>query len=136
MRLGLQSDVRWHPPLYIDGPFLAFLLSDFPEGLELVARLVDFATDRWSSPDEMEPGAPEAFPGQGGKRAERANETCRAVHTIRFRHAGVPGNVSVYGWSAGVGTAPDAVQAALMALEQYFYMRLEKSNRRTGLSSC
>ena len=35
------------------------------------------------------------------------------------------GDGSMYGWSAGLGNPPEAVEAALMALEQYFYQRLD-----------
>src|SRR6266540_5151912 len=37
------------------------------------------------------------------------------------------GDSRVYGWSAGLGNPPSAVEAALMALEQYFYLELDAS---------
>jgi hypothetical protein len=35
------------------------------------------------------------------------------------------GEQQAFGWSAGIGNPPEAVQAALMAVEQYLYIRLD-----------
>jgi energy-coupling factor transporter ATP-binding protein EcfA2 len=120
----------WQPVLYIDGPFLACLRINFDEGLELIARLVEFATSRWCdyiawfareysahllSQEESEaqvehvPSPPEDL-----------------VIGIGAEARTFAGGEHVYGWSTGMGSPPDAVQASLMALEQYFYLQLNE----------
>ena len=112
--LGLVYRFEWSPPLYSHGPFLGCLRHDFEEGLELVAQLVEFASGRaredarressfWYDDDQM------------------LGVTLLGVSDTRF----VPGNKRIYGWSARQGAAPLAVACALMALEKYFYQRLD-----------
>jgi hypothetical protein len=134
-QLDLNGGHRWHPPLYIHGPFLDFLLTNFDEGLELIARLVNFATERWRFYAEMDTREHQA------EREAQGDEAGPFSRMMRdWRHP--PGSVlvpldggdrellgdsRVYGWSAGLGNPPSAVEAALMALEQYLYKELDES---------
>ena len=54
IELDLEGGRRWDPPLYTHGPFLDLLRVDFDEGLELVAQLVHFATERWFDYTQMD----------------------------------------------------------------------------------
>ncbi len=130
--LDLDSGHRWHPALYIHGPFLALLRINFPEGLELIAQLVDFATQRWihyatSDADE----AARRRDTIGASSIERMlNQWDLPPGVLRIDLDGggrnLNGDARVYGWSAGLGNPPPAVEAALMALEQYFYRALDE----------
>src|SRR5207237_6492942 len=65
MELEIDSGLRWHPALYIHGPFLAFLATNFAEGLETIARLVDFAAERLSANIEADARQQESEAQQG-----------------------------------------------------------------------
>jgi hypothetical protein len=134
IELDVERGHRWTPPLYNVGPFLAFLRVDFREGLELIARLVEFATDRYIANAKVD--------DEQRSRREGANETSMIADLDRLVAAmRLPSNVvvvelagerrtfagdgHVFGWSAGHGTSPTALVCALMALEQYFYEALD-----------
>lgn len=111
--------VRWLPALYTHGPFLSFLLLDFEEGFRLVARLVDFATERWLTRD---------YPSWESQDAEDRAAPHAAPITLTWPDGSAraySGDRDVYGWAAGLGNAHDAVQAALSALEKFFYLQLD-----------
>lgn len=137
--LGLAHRFKWQPSLFSRGPFLLCLRESFEEGLELVMRLVEFATERsneygtrevneWRaravadgrSPAEIEEAAAKGAPPQHLVLHDGTRE-------LRFI-----GDAGSYGWSAGITCPqgysplpPSAVASALMALEQYFYQRLD-----------
>jgi len=130
--LGLVSRHTWHPALYTQGPFLMCLRQNFSEGLELVMRLVDFATARARERAEQERRelCSQAL-ADGHAEAEMdlaiASAPARGLsllnegsNVLRFE-----GDATIYGWSSGLGDPPDVVEVALMALEQYFYLRLD-----------
>ncbi len=121
----------WLPALYTHGPFLMFLRDNFTDGLELVVRLVEFAA---TQADEN------AFREMRDLRARAIAEGRAEADVDAYLAIAVPRNVTlldgdrtlsfsgderVYGWSAGLGNPPYAVESALMALEQYFYQRLD-----------
>lgn len=121
MHLGFSSGIHWIPAFYTDGPFLLFLRTSFGEGLELIADVVDFASERWcSGEDDLDPSGVAA--AQHRQAPEVAVPLASGVRSYL-------GDNYVYGWSAGVGNAPDPVQASLMALEQYFYQRIEQGEQ-------
>jgi len=132
--LDLDGGRRWHPPLYIHGPFLGFLNADFAEGLEAIARLIDFASERWRHYAGMEAREYQAEVAAG---REDPSPLGRMVSEWRRPPGAVLlpsesgdrdliGDARVFGWSAGLGNPPSAVEAALMALEQYFYLELDE----------
>lgn len=115
--LDLVSRHRWFPALYTRGPFLACLLSNFDEGLELIMQLVDFATARASE-------RARAARSRGGAEVDRVVAAIpllgEGAHPATFE-----GDAYVFGWSSGLGNPPETIGSALMALEQYFYIRLD-----------
>ena len=133
--LDLDTGLQWHPALYSHGPFLAFLERDFDEGLEVIARLVDFATDRWRYYAAVEAEQNEA-------RVDRADDdpavrsllgpawnrpSARLVVRVGDVNREYAGDERVYGWSGGQGWIPPSlVQVALMALEQHLYLGLKR----------
>lgn len=129
--LGVVKRYKWLPALYTHGPFLMCLRDNFAEGLELVVRLVEFAAERadeYASRKLKSWRARAIAAGQAEADVDKslANAVPRRVLLLDGdRTVTVSGDVSVYGWSAGLGNPPDAVESALMALEQYFYQRLD-----------
>jgi len=132
--LDIDSGRRWHPPLYSDGPFLGLLLVNYEEGVEIIARLVDFASERWRHNTRQE-----AHEHQGEETALGDDESptdCMASEGQRplgvvtmLSEAGdrdLIGDAHVFGWSAGLGCPPSAIESALMALEQYLYLELDQ----------
>ncbi len=130
--LDLVDRHKWHPALYTQGPFLACLRENFAEGLELIMRLVDFATARAGEHAEQELRESHAGAVADGVTAaafDRAMEDASArTLALLGKDANIQtfdGDASVYAWSSGLGNPPDAIEASLMALEQYFYLRLD-----------
>ncbi|MDP1826606.1 MAG: hypothetical protein Q8L48_25270 [Archangium sp.] len=128
--LSIVDRNKWLPAFYTQGPFLACLRENFAEGLELVARLVEFAAARERENWQREASAWRARAIAEGQLEEevdrRMAEPPRLV--VLLDDGGTRaffGDESTYCWSAGLGSPPDAVEAALMALEQYLYLRLD-----------
>jgi hypothetical protein len=134
-QLDLDKGHRWHPPLYIHEPFLSFLRTNFDEGLELIIRLVNFATERWCFYAEINAreyqAEREAQGDEAGPFGRMMRDELQPPGSVLVPLAGgdraLLGDARVYGWSAGLGNPPSAVEAALMALEQYFYLELDAS---------
>lgn len=123
---------RWHPAFYTHGPFLACLRENFEEGLELIMKLLDFATARAAerAAQRLEEWRAQAI-HEGHSEAEVTRAMASAQSRRLLLHDGgaevltFEGDATVYGWSCGLGNPADAIEAALMALEQYFYMQLD-----------
>lgn len=131
--LDLQSRHKWHPALYTQGPFLVCLRENFGEGLELIMQLVDFATERDGEYSEQSRREWRARAIASGRAEADVDLEVSAVREHRLALLGddskiltFAGDAGVYGWSSGHGNPPKAIVAALMALEQYFYLRLDK----------
>ena len=104
---------HWTPSCYFRGPFRDLLQYDFAEGLETIARLVDYLANRWRQRRE-ENGVNDQFIDEP--------ESSGLLHTSI---SGVPqtfvGDARTLGWSAGLGQPFPSEEAtsALMALEQH-----------------
>ncbi len=121
------------PPLYLDGPFLRFLEVRFDEALDLIAHIVDFAIERWvqyleERRDEM-PGDGADSDKTGGGLEDEMRRTLRPPGGVTLAledgERTLLGDERVYGWSAGLSVSPSAVEVALMALEEFFYRRID-----------
>lgn len=130
--LDLVNRHKWHPALYTQGPFLACLRGNFAEGLELIMQLVDFAAARAGERAERERREWRARAIADGHTEAEVDQAMATAPVPRLLlHDGgstiltFQGDATVYGWSSGLGNPPDAVEVSLMALEQYFYMRLD-----------
>lgn len=136
--LDLADRINWHPSLFTQGPFLLCLRANFEEGLELIMRLVEFATERsteYATRKVNEWRARAVADGRSEAEIEEAAEGVPPQHLVL--HDGTEeltfiGDAGSYGWSAGITSPqgysplpPSAVVSALMALEQYFYQRLD-----------
>jgi hypothetical protein len=131
-RLDLVDRHAWHPPLYIQGPFLGSLRENFDEGLGLILRLIDFATARARERSEQylsERRERESVEGDSGL-VDDQGVTNSVPWSLLLHGSGTEvlifdGDASVYGWSSGLGDPPATIEVALMALEQYFYCRID-----------
>lgn len=130
--LDLVSRHKWHPALYTQGPFLGCLRANFVEGLELIMQLVDFATSRAVERAEKERRAWRARAIADGRTEAEVDQAMTAAPAYRLlllddvsNVLTFEGDAIIYGWSSGSGSPPDAIEASLMALEQYFYLRLD-----------
>ena len=141
LELELGGNRKWHPALFSHGPFLLCLRQNFEEGLELIMRLTDFATERsneWAT-REMNEWCRRAE-AEGLTESAIAEATQDAVPQHLLLHDGTReirfvGDGGSYGWSAGVTCPrgysplpPTALASALMALEKYFYDRLDEGS--------
>jgi hypothetical protein len=130
--LDIVSRHKWHPTLYTQGPFLTCLRQNFAEGLELIMRLVDFATERAGDRAQQERSELRSQALADG-HAEADVNLPMAVTPARglsLLNEGsnvlmFEGDATIYGWSSGLGNPPAAVEVALMALEKYFYLRID-----------
>jgi hypothetical protein len=136
--LDLVNRHSWQLPMYINGPFLGFLNANFAEGLELIARLVDFAASRLSARASRHARDWRAQAEHEGRTPVEIQELVgrtivpQLVVPLDDSPKSFEGGPQAYGWSAGLGTPPEAVQAALMALEQWLYVRIEAKKDVTG----
>jgi len=107
--LGLEMIHEWFPPFYSRGPFLFFLNAHPFEGLELILRLVNFATERW---------------------AERCLENNQEPPYITINWADGKrqyfGDSRVCYWYRDCVWVPDTIPSALMASEKWLYDQIEK----------
>ena len=103
-------------PMYFTGPFLHFLQVHPEDGLDLIIKLVNFATSRWRERQENHERRP-------SKRPVVTNHevTIRTTEGVRTWY----GDAQVYGWYRDWPHAPKSCTAALMALEKWFYDKID-----------
>ncbi|MGP0066666.1 MAG: hypothetical protein ACLQGP_24135 [Isosphaeraceae bacterium] len=94
----------WHR-----GPFLEFLMQVPEEGLDTIIRLVNHATERWA----------ESVMRRWPKRIS-------FTITTEIETRELLGDADVYSWYHDSQSDVDSVVCALMALEKWFYVKLEK----------
>lgn len=136
--LDLTHRNKWLPSLFTRGPFLRCLRENFAEGLELIMRLVEFATERSTEYATREIDAWRTRALADGRSEAEVELAVKRVPPQRLvlhdgaKELSFAGDEGSYGWSAGVTSMqgytplpPLAVASALMALEQYFYQRLD-----------
>lgn len=103
--LDIEWLADWFPAMYFHGPFFPFLQRQPALAIEMIVRLVNFATERWA--ESRDPGSP----GNPPYVAIRAlGEEVRWV-----------GNLDVYFWYRERLIEPHAIPTALMALEKWLY---------------
>ena len=136
--LDLVSRYDWLPTLYTQGPFLVCLRDNFAEGLELIMRLVEFATERSNESANRKLNEWRARATAEGRSDAEIDEVVKGAtpqHLVLYdgtKEMRFSGDTGSYGWSAGLTCPqgysplpPATIAVALMALEQYFYLRLD-----------
>lgn len=114
LRLDESGFAFWHnhlPAMYFTGPWLLFLRTSPAHALKTILRLIDFATDRWAD---------------GYKAFTRSAEL--PAFKILFDGTGKNfiGDGNVYNWHSYMSDRAVVVESALMALEKWFYERIDK----------
>lgn len=104
--LYVSTAHSWSPGMFFHGPFLSFLQTNWEKGVEGIVGLVNFITQRWMD-NRNEPPPPVSATIDG-----ECVEYC--------------GSSDAYYWYRESVHAPDVVVPALMALERWLYMRLER----------
>ena len=109
----------WYPPFYDKGPFLSLLTVSPENGLEVIIKLVNIATYCWLDCERwLQKYRPYLF-------KEESPLTIRVAHDEEHREwIGERRWLFAYRDST---TAPDILVCALMALEKWFYDRLDKN---------
>lgn len=99
-----------YPPFYSKGPFLAFLRENWKPALELILKLVNFATDRYSDwwPYESKVEII-SFPFEDGNVAWS-------------------GNHQIYAWFQFNMNTVDIIACCLMALEKWLEEEVDSGN--------
>jgi hypothetical protein len=131
-KLDLVDRDTWQTPLYTQGPFLGCLRENLDEGLGLIMRLIDFATARAKERAERYLSETKERDSVEVDRVSIGDqgETSSVPWNLLLQGSGTEvlifnGDQSVYGWSSGLGNPPTTIEVALMALEQYFYSRID-----------
>lgn len=99
---------HFYPAFYTKGPFLIFLRENWPPALDLIIRLLNFATERYADwwPYDSQPTSV-TFSTGGGK-------------------ASWLGNHQIYAWNRYHMNTVEVVSCALMALEKWLDEQIEK----------
>lgn len=106
--LSISCDREWYPPFYTQGPLLFFIRHQPTEGLELILRLVNFATERWAD------------------IWRRDNQAIPDVEvTILGKKNYWLGDQKVYYWYYNYHYCPHPVTTALMVLEKWLYEEID-----------
>lgn len=108
MDLGIGF-TKWNPPTYLKGPFLGLLRLHSDEGLDLIHRVTNHATQCWKMREELEWGR-KPIP-----------------QTIKLKSGTIKvwGDEHVYHWYRYPSAVPDAITCALMALEYWMDEQLK-----------
>jgi len=107
--LGLADTHTWKAPIYHKGPFLYFLKRNPDEGLDLIIKLVNYATDQWIKDATQEQINANSVTFKGGDRE---------ILWI--------GNSYVYYWHINFNSPPTPLVIALMALEKWLYDSIDE----------
>ncbi len=102
--LHVEEMHEWSPAMYFRGPFLSFLQINWRKGIEAIARLANFITDRW-------------LDNRNGQ-SESVSADTQSGEVKYF------GSQDAYFWYRDFVRTPDAVGSALMALERWLYLMI------------
>ncbi|HEY4358211.1 MAG TPA: hypothetical protein VGN16_20870 [Acidobacteriaceae bacterium] len=114
LRLDESGFAFWHnhlPAMYFTGPWLLFLRTSPAHALKTILRLIEFATDRWAD---------------GYKAFTRSAELPAFKILFDGTEKNFVGDGNVYNWHSYMSDRAVVVESALMALEKWFYERIDK----------
>jgi hypothetical protein len=115
LRLDENGFSFWHnhlPAMYFTGPWLLFLRTSPIHALKTILRLIEFATDRWAD---------------GYKTFTQNPEVPAFGILLDGTEKDFVGDANVYNWHSYMSNAAVVVESALMALEKWFYERIDKN---------
>ena len=114
LRLDESGFAFWHnhlPAMYFTGPWLLFLRTSPAHALKTILRLIEFATDRWAD---------------GYKAFTQSAELPAFKILFDGTEKNFVGDGNVYNWHSYMSDRAVVVESALMALEKWFYERIDK----------
>jgi hypothetical protein len=106
--LELEADSHYWPAFHSRPPFSTFLRMNRAVAFDLILSLVDFVTERWAD-----------------RFVSRGSQLPRVEVVTRDGPMDFVGDHNVFDWFRHGGHVPKAVSSALMAVEKWFYDRLE-----------
>lgn len=111
--LGIEYVQEWDPPFYTCAPLLFFMKNQLVEGLEVVLRLVSFATERWVD-----------------RWKDQHQILPEVIITLPDGEHKWIGDCNVYYWYRDIRCPYpiDPIAAALMALEKYLYDEIDEKS--------
>ncbi len=109
---GMTELYDLYPPFYTNGPFYFFLNNNFNKGLELIVKLIEFATKRWQ--DNL---------------AENGYKNVGITIKFNKKRKKFYGDAVVFYWHRQSNHAPFSVASALMALEKWLYDNAEHTDK-------
>lgn len=104
----IKEPLRWFPPLYTKGPFLYFLNHQPAEGLDFIVKLINFATEQWTS-----------------DYVYKEKSIPKVTIDFSDTQRNYIGNHKMYFWFRDVGNASHSLVSALQALEKFFIDRMD-----------
>lgn len=107
--LEVKDPFYLHPNIWYRGPFYKFLNLNFDTGLDLIIDLVNFASKRWAELSLYGESEPVNIFIDGKVRKLNGGYRC-------------------FYWFRGIIYNPPLISSALMALEKWFYDKLEKKD--------
>lgn len=108
MNLGIGF-TKWSPPTYFKGPFLGLLRLHPDEGLDLIHRVTNHATQCWKMREEL----------------EWDRKPIPQIIKLKSGIIKVWGDEHVYQWYRYPSAAQDVIDCALMALEYWMNGQLK-----------
>lgn len=108
--LGIRHDRQFFSSSHLRPPFLALLTGDEAEGLRLIRGLCNAAMDRWRQIH----------------REERTGTPLPVVLEFEWGTQEFWGHCREYTWNRGLGPGPYTVMSALMAVEFWMELEIEK----------
>ncbi|MCK4351794.1 hypothetical protein KAW65_00110 [candidate division WOR-3 bacterium] len=110
MDLGI-GHTGWNPPTYLKGPYLGLLRMHPDEGIKLITKVINHATNCWNLREEE----------------EWNKHPIPQIVKLNSNEIEVYGDEHVYHWYRYPSVAPDAITCGLMALE--YWMNEQIKNR-------
>ena len=106
--LGTDYTQEFYSPLYTKGPFLNFFRAAPEEALNTLIDLVSLVTDQWSEREKKCDNEPFSIEIKFGDKKKRWI-----------------GDGQVFLWAMNMAHCPDVIVAFLMALEKWFYEKID-----------
>lgn len=110
--LHVDTTRDWTPAIFFHGPFLTFLRMDAEKGIEIIVALINFVTERWLDNRDQPPPCVRAI--VDGKGIEYF------------------GSSEAFYWYRDSARSPNVVVPALMALERWLYVCVEREQPTKG----
>ncbi len=107
-QLGTDYTQEFYPPLYSKGPFIYFFKTAPQQALDALISLISLVTDQWAE-----------------REKKRGNNVFGFEIEINGNKKFWRGDAQVFLWAMDTTHCPNVVVAFLMALEKWFYEKID-----------